>query len=147
MVNLILRCSQDFMTLWQGIAFRDQSSYAPSQWETSLHCNDGSHWLGAYPDRSLRFPYYWSLVTGIHGFRQKCPVMWSFHCCQPEQAVAETRSCRWFETPWRLCVITVMRDKHRFGEDTEFLLLLPIRNSLVDHPIRTTFIALNSPVW
>ena len=27
---------------------RDQSRYAPSRWETSLHCNDISHWLGAY---------------------------------------------------------------------------------------------------
>ena len=35
-------------------ANRDQSGYAPSQWETSLHCNDVSHWLGAYPDWSLR---------------------------------------------------------------------------------------------
>ena len=33
---------------------RDQSEYAPSQWETSLHCNDGSHGLGAYLDWSLR---------------------------------------------------------------------------------------------
>ena len=32
---------------------RDQSSYAPSQWETSLHCNNVSHWLGAYLDRPL----------------------------------------------------------------------------------------------
>ena len=32
---------------------RDQSRYASSQWETSLHCNDISHWLGAYLDCSL----------------------------------------------------------------------------------------------
>ena len=32
---------------------RDQSRYAPSQWETSLQCNDVSHWLGAYLDWSL----------------------------------------------------------------------------------------------
>ena len=32
---------------------RNQSSYAPSQLETSLHCNDVSHWLGAYLDWSL----------------------------------------------------------------------------------------------
>ena len=42
------------------ISHRDQSSYAPSQWETSLHCNDGSHWLGAYLDRSLEGG--WQLV-------------------------------------------------------------------------------------
>ena len=32
---------------------RDQSRYAPSQWETSVHCNNVSHWLGAYLDWSL----------------------------------------------------------------------------------------------
>ena len=32
---------------------RDQSRYAPSKWETSLHCNDISHWLSAHLDRSL----------------------------------------------------------------------------------------------
>ena len=32
----------------------DQSRYGPSQWETSLHCNDVSHWLDAYLDWSLQ---------------------------------------------------------------------------------------------
>ena len=36
---------------------RDQSRCAPSQCETSLQCNDVSHWLGAYLDWSL----HWSL--------------------------------------------------------------------------------------
>ena len=40
---------------------RDQSRYAPSQWETALHCNDVSHWLGAYLD--------WSLRTDSHDHR------------------------------------------------------------------------------
>ena len=39
-------------------SFRDQSRYAPSQWETSLHCNDVSHWPGAYLD--------WSLIGLFH---------------------------------------------------------------------------------
>ena len=33
---------------------RDQSRYVPSPWETSLQCNDVSHWLGAYLDWSLQ---------------------------------------------------------------------------------------------
>ena len=37
--------------------FRDQSRYAPSQWETSLHCNDVFHWLGAYLEWSLLLQY------------------------------------------------------------------------------------------
>ena len=33
---------------------RDQSRFASSQWETSLQCNEVSHWLGAYLDWSLQ---------------------------------------------------------------------------------------------
>ena len=33
---------------------KEQSSYAPSQWQTSLAYNDVSHWQGAYLDWSLR---------------------------------------------------------------------------------------------
>ena len=38
------------LSLWPC---RDQSRYAPIQWETSLHCNDVFHWLGAYLGWSL----------------------------------------------------------------------------------------------
>ena len=38
---------------WKSPLYRDQSRYAPSQWETSLQCNDVSHWLGAFLDWSL----------------------------------------------------------------------------------------------
>ena len=49
---------------------RDQSRYAPNQWETSLHCNDVSHWLGVYLDWSLvsclfSSPKYTSLVKKL----------------------------------------------------------------------------------
>ena len=33
--------------------YRDQSRCVPSQWETLLHCNDISHWLGTHLDWSL----------------------------------------------------------------------------------------------
>ena len=36
--------------LWYNETCRDQSRYLPSQWETSLQCNDVSHWLGTYLD-------------------------------------------------------------------------------------------------
>ena len=32
---------------------RDHFVYVLSQWETTLHCNVVSHWLGAYTNRSL----------------------------------------------------------------------------------------------
>ena len=38
-------------------SFRDQSRYAPSQWETS-QCNDVSRWLGEYLDWSLQLGYF-----------------------------------------------------------------------------------------
>ena len=41
-------------TMSNTTPYRDQSRYAPSQWETSLYCNDVSHWLGAYLDWSQR---------------------------------------------------------------------------------------------
>ena len=44
---------------------RDQFRYAPSQWETSLHCNDVSHWLGACIDWSLAL-YQYRLVSYQH---------------------------------------------------------------------------------
>ena len=42
---------------------RDQSRYAPSQWESSLQCNDISHWLVAYLDWSLGESWY--LTSGV----------------------------------------------------------------------------------
>ena len=53
--------SCQLMQLWQQLCNKievcwevsDQTRYAPSQWETSLHCNDVSHWLGTYLDWSL----------------------------------------------------------------------------------------------
>ena len=36
------------------VKVRDQPRYAPSQWKTSLQCNDVSHWMGAYLDWSLQ---------------------------------------------------------------------------------------------
>ena len=41
---------------------KDCSVYVPSQWETTLHCNVGSHWLGPYTKQSLGMP--WKLVDG-----------------------------------------------------------------------------------
>ena len=36
--------------------YRNHSVYAPSQWDTALHCNAVSHWLGAYT-KSLVVPW------------------------------------------------------------------------------------------
>ena len=35
------------------ITTRADSRFAPSQWETVLHCNDVSHWLGASLESAL----------------------------------------------------------------------------------------------
>ena len=39
---------------------RDDFVYAASQWETTLHCNVVSHWLGAYTKCSLQWPVSYS---------------------------------------------------------------------------------------
>ena len=41
------------LAMYQFFSEADYFMYAPSQWETSLQCNDASHWLGAYLDWSL----------------------------------------------------------------------------------------------
>ena len=40
---------------WPTHNLRDHFVYAPSHWETMLHCNVVSHWLGAYTKWSLNF--------------------------------------------------------------------------------------------
>ena len=57
--------STDIMPLHMGHIYqhRDQSSYAPSQWETLLQCNNVSHWLGAYLDWSLGRRWLTRLLT------------------------------------------------------------------------------------
>ena len=42
--------------------YRDQFVYAPSQLETTLHCNVVSYWLGAYTKWSLQKQIYTSVV-------------------------------------------------------------------------------------
>ena len=39
--------------IWDITAGISLGMHAPSQWETSLQCNDVSHWLGTYWDWSL----------------------------------------------------------------------------------------------
>ena len=38
--------------------YRDDSRFAPSQWETASLCNDVSRWLGASLDSTLQLLYY-----------------------------------------------------------------------------------------
>ena len=64
--------------------FRDHFVYAPSQWETTIHCMVVSRWLGPYPKWSLHsgryftdetfkcifwkifsFQFHWSLCLGV----------------------------------------------------------------------------------
>ena len=58
-----------FVTFCCVQVHRDQSRYAPNRWETSIQCNNVSHWLGAYLDwsrwsdpftRLLMVHWHWS---------------------------------------------------------------------------------------
>ena len=57
MEKSLIRCQ---VSLKYSVVPRDQSRYAPSQSETSLQCNDVSHWLGAHLDWSLCAIIMWS---------------------------------------------------------------------------------------
>ena len=55
---------------WCYKCIKDQSRYAPSQWETLSHFNDVSHWLGAYLDWSHM---YGSWTLTCHHCSCRCP--------------------------------------------------------------------------
>ena len=60
------------------IAYRADSRFAPSQWETALLCNDVSHWLSASLESALSlyssvmfggdslFSYHWQYLCQFH---------------------------------------------------------------------------------
>ena len=52
---------------------RDCFLYAPSQWETTLHCKVISHWLGAYTKWSLRQVYKLHLPHWLRLHMKICP--------------------------------------------------------------------------
>ena len=45
---------------------RDDSRFAPSQWETPLLCNNVSHWLGASLESGLILWLCWYAITNLH---------------------------------------------------------------------------------
>ena len=47
-------------TVLQGL-YRDDSRFAPSQWETVLLCNEVSHWLGT--SQELALLYTWGICS------------------------------------------------------------------------------------
>ena len=51
------------------IRYRADSSVAPSQWETTLLCNDVSHWLGATLESALR---YINISDSRHVYSVEC---------------------------------------------------------------------------
>ena len=62
---------------------RADSTFAPSQWEATLHCNDISHWLGASLETTLcvrkwlfNHKFYTHLVEGCY----VCVVSWALIC-------------------------------------------------------------------
>ena len=62
-----------------GHCSRDQSVHAPSQWETTLHCNVVSHWLGAYTKWSLlQVGVFWA---GVEGGGGRAEIIESWQVC------------------------------------------------------------------
>ena len=55
---------KDCLYTEMGPWFRTDSRSAPSQWETSLLCNDVSHWLGTNLESALLIDYRLSYILG-----------------------------------------------------------------------------------
>ena len=114
---------------------RDHFSYAPSQWETTLHCNVVSHWLGAYTKWTLEWltfadnisnerfgfclKFHWSLLLSVQltnsGVGDK-PL--------PEPVMA-----LFYDIIW-----------HNKGKDVSFLCLIDLKNA-------AHFIVVVTVVW
>ena len=54
----------------------DHIVYAPSQWETTLHCNVVSDWLVAYTKRSLEYPINVHVVLCFSFFCEYSSSLW-----------------------------------------------------------------------
>ena len=96
------------------------SQYAPSQWDTSLHCNDASHWLGAYLDWSLLYILKTPLINKCHIFSyfplQKHPVTAYFQCHSSQRFWWGEYSMLYSKFLVSLkCVITHGRDRSRYA--------------------------------
>ena len=52
---------------------RDHFVDVPSQWETALHCNAVSHWLGAYIESSLLVMY---ICVQLYSLKVTCSYSW-----------------------------------------------------------------------
>ena len=82
---------------------RDHFVYVPSQWETTLHCNVVSHWLGTYTKWSLYMVASRHdntfLITGPSWGNPpvpyKRPVMPTI-VVSPKEPMNKQSRCRWF---------------------------------------------------
>ena len=101
---------------------RDRFVFAPSQWETTLHCNVVSHWLGAYTKWSLRGRQPVGLLSIGGLFSQSDNAPWNnanarcavtvsplasisprvraYGCYMPSSAAAKFQSKQW-KNSWR----------------------------------------------
>ena len=70
---------------------RDRFVYVPGQWETMLHCNIVSHWLGAYKKWSQCII---SMLFGIDHMQW----LWSIASCHN----VKVKSVRWLLMAWHL---------------------------------------------
>ena len=60
------RCYTNVIFIVMMVYDYNKKVYAPSQWETTLHCNVASHWLGTY------------IKDSLHMNEQTCIMHWSY---------------------------------------------------------------------
>ena len=83
----VIRMGLTRTSLWSpplsaALVYRDHFVYAPSQWQTILHCNVVCHWLGAYTKRSLGVDFFaFSEVWNTKVFPCLHDVLCKLHQC------------------------------------------------------------------
>ena len=105
----------------RGWAGRDLFVYATSQWETTLHCNVVSHWLGAYTKWTLECDIIIRNISSQHcqnWHRCLCNSNERNLCCNRlvSQMRAPLAACRELAGKlWQLCnVLYVFEHKRQY---------------------------------
>ena len=98
--TLNLMFQRDSLGHWLIGLSREQSRYAPSQWEMALQCDNVSHWLSTFLDWSLPVHLYQGSMSPTH-FSSQFQFDGKFDSLL-------FYSCSWYHhkclhMPWQLC--------------------------------------------
>ena len=67
--------NHELITKSKMIRRREYSVHAPSQWETTLHRNVVSHWLGAFTEWSMQMPWQRCKISSARKQNSNLPIV------------------------------------------------------------------------